>query len=127
MKTDKETRVQDLKDLVIKFRGERGWDKEFTPRNTAISIAIEAAELLEHFQWDGYKKTKNEKELAKELADVIIFCLHFSDITGIDISDAVRKKVAAAEKKYPLSIFNPNNAGTEDYFRIKQQYRKGKK
>ncbi len=55
MKKDDQTTVQELKTLVAKFRDERGWKEEHNPKNLAMSIAIEAAELMEHFQWTTYQ------------------------------------------------------------------------
>lgn len=129
MTGDAETTLQELKDLVIKFRGERNWDKHFTPKNVATSIAIEAAELLEHFQWDLLiKDTEDDREeVAKELADVLIFAFHFATICDIDITSAFRKKLEAASRKYPVEVFNKNNDGKADYHHIKQSYRKGRK
>jgi hypothetical protein len=57
-KTDNTTSIQELKDAIRTFREERGWGKSRTPRNMAVSIAVEAAELLEHFQWGEYDERK---------------------------------------------------------------------
>lgn len=128
-KADAETTLQELKDLVTKFREERDWNKHFTPKNVATSIAIEAAELLEHFQWDLLMKDAEDdkEEIVKELADVLIFTFHFATIYDIDMASAFRNKLEAVAKKYPVEVFNANNDGKADYHRIKQSYRKGKK
>ena len=72
-RTDDETTIQELKDIVAEFRRERGWDKHNTPRNLASSIIVEAAELLEHFQWGEYSH-QDKQEIADELADVLSYC-----------------------------------------------------
>ena len=89
---DKTATIQKLKDLVEKFRKERNWGKHHSSKNLAVSIAIEAAELMEHFQWDDYKE-ENEAELESELADIVIYCLYFAVSNKIDITKAVKKKV----------------------------------
>lgn len=122
---DAATTIQELKDLVVAFGEARGWGKHYTPKNLAISITLEAAELLEHFQWDEYRK-KDKDAIAAELADVLSYCLNFAHRMDIDIATTFRKKLQAAAKKYPVEIFNPSNDGHDDYFRIKQAYRKGK-
>lgn len=120
-----ETTLQELKDLVVKFRGERNWDKHFTPKNVAASIVIEAAKLLEHFQWDEYSE-QDKKEVAQEQADVLIFSFHFATVYDIDITTAFQAKLVAAAKKYPTNIFNHQNEGKAEYHRIKKHYRKYK-
>lgn len=122
---DKETTVQDLKDLVIKFRDERNWAKHHSPKNLAMSIAIEAAELMEIFQWDEYTK-REEKHIAEELADVLIYCFNFADTLNIDVATAFRAKLKAAAIKYPEEIFNKRTDSPDEYHRVKQAYR-GKK
>ncbi len=62
-----------------------------TPRNIAISLCVEAAEVLEHFQWD--ESSRDQKELAGELADVTLYLLQLASISGIDLEDAVLKKL----------------------------------
>jgi len=125
-KTDSETRIQELKDLVATFRNERDWSKHHSPKNLAMSIAIEAAELMELFQWDEYTK-REEKHIAEELADILIYCFNFADTLNIDIATAFRNKLAAAGKKYPVNLFSQGKDSPDDYHRIKQAYRRNKK
>ena len=124
-KNDAETTLQDLRDLVSKFREERNWSKHHTPKNLALSISIEAAELMEHFQWDDYSKSSQE-DIADELADVLIYCFFFADATGIDISTAFKNKLEKAGKKYPVEIFHAGKDQAEDYAQVKQAYRSKK-
>ena len=112
---DEETTIEELKKLVAKFRDERNWKKYHNPKDLAVSISIEAAELLEKFQWKSNEETeemlKNKEKLEKiseELADIIDYCLSFSDVTGIDISGVVKKKIEENKKKYPIEKVNGN-------------------
>jgi NTP pyrophosphatase (non-canonical NTP hydrolase) len=125
-KGDSETTIQELKDLMREFRTARGWDEEMTLKNVAISISLEAAELLEHFQFDTYKDT-DQQEITDELADVALTCMSFADISGIDLASAVRDKLDRAKLKYPTEIFNPKMHSNDEYFRIKKAYRSGEK
>lgn len=125
-KRDSQTTVQELKELVARFRDERGWQQEHNPKNLSISIAIEAAELMEHFQWDAYRK-EDKQAIADELADILAYCFNLADTMDIDIATAFRDKLARAAKKYPLETFNPDRIGSaEEYHKIKKDYRAGK-
>ena len=122
---DKDTTIQQLKDLTEKFRAERNWGKHHSPKNLAISIAVEAAELLEHFQWDSYKDNKNnQKEIEKELADIIIYCLFFASSSNVDVAKAVEEKLRHSSQKYPVHIFNKKRDDSKDYYKIKKEYRR---
>ena|SRR5688572_5876960 len=126
MKRDHETTVQELKELVAKFRDERGWKREHSPKNLSMSIAIEAAELMEHFQWDTYNK-EDKQAIADELADILSYCLNLADTLDIDVATTFRDKLDRAAKKYPLELFNPDRTGSpEEYQEIKKAYRGGK-
>ena len=110
---DEKTTIEELKKLVAQFRDERDWKKYHKPKDLAASITIEAAELLEKFQWktdeeiEQILKEKNA-EISKELADVIIYCLNFADTTKIDISEAVKRKIEENKKKYPVEKIKGN-------------------
>ena len=110
---DDDTTVGMLKKQVSEFRDSRDWLKFDTPRSLAISISIEAAELLEHFQWKtdeqmrGFLKDIGRKEaISHELADVMIYCLGFSEILGIDVSDAIEQKLRKNGEKYTMAVRN---------------------
>lgn len=124
---DNNTNLDQLKRLVVQFRAERDWDKHFTPKNTAISIALEAAELMEHFQWDLLMK-EDKDEIAGELADILIFCFHFATLYDFDISTIFQAKLAKARLKYPVELFNKDaKADTDNYHQVKQAHRQAKK
>lgn len=126
-KGDAETTIQELKDLIAKFSEERGWGRHHTPKNLALSIVIEAAELMEHFQWDEYHK-EDKEEIAAELADILAYVFNFANVMDIDIAGAYRDKLKKIAKKYPTELFNKDRVGNDDFFRIKKEYRrKGKR
>lgn len=81
------------------FREERDWGKFHTPENLSKSIVIEAAELLENFQWDNQYDQDN---LQEELADVMIYCLLLADHLKLDVKDIINNKIDKNEAKYPI-------------------------
>ncbi|HSX47133.1 MAG TPA: nucleotide pyrophosphohydrolase [Patescibacteria group bacterium] len=123
---DDKTTIQELKDLVIKFAKDRHWEKHHVPKNLAMGIAIEAAELMEHYQWER-EGDPDPEEVADELADIIFNALNFAYVTNIDVASAFMHKYEKIVKKYPVDIFNEKNDTLKDYRRIKKQYRQGKK
>ena len=89
----------EVKRQVLQFTKDRNWDQFHTPENLAKSISIEAAELLECFQWSP----DYDKEAAKEeLADVMNYCIQLADKMGISIEDAIMEKIEKNAKKYPI-------------------------
>jgi NTP pyrophosphatase (non-canonical NTP hydrolase) len=107
--TDNDTTVEKLKRKVSEFRDARDWLKYDTPRSLAISISVEAAELLEHFQWKNDEQMRevlmnkaSKDEISDEMADVMIYCLGFSDVLGIDVSEAIERKLLKSAEKYPV-------------------------
>ena len=89
---------------ISAYLKERDWDKKNSTRSLAVSIVIEAGELLEHYQW-GDKPVGDKAALADELADIFIYGIEFAIANNIDIPDAVRTKLAIAKKKYPAKNF----------------------
>ena len=94
--------------LLKRFADERDWEQFHTPKNLATSITIEAAELLELFQWSrgqgGWDEIRDEKLRARveeELADVLIYVLRFADLAKIDLAKAAECKIAQNAQKYP--------------------------
>jgi|GEM_PF-284044 len=107
--SDRDTTVESLKDLVRGFISEREWTSYHTPKNVAASVAIEAAELLEHFQWEHptpaeLSKTKRG-EIADEMADVLAYLLSLANVLKIDLAAALQKKMCKNRKKYPADRF----------------------
>ncbi len=107
---DGQTTIAALRKRVSNFRDERNWLEDNTPKNLAISICVEAAELLEQFQWktdeqirEAVKDIAKRTQVSDELADVLILSLSFSDVLGIDISEAIDEKLRKAAEKYPTT------------------------
>ncbi|MEK9165438.1 MAG: MazG-like family protein [Patescibacteria group bacterium] len=100
---DQTTTIQELRELVNKFRKERNWTKA-TAAMFAKDIAVEAGELLDHFVWDedAYLKDKNiAKEVKYELVDVLYGVLMMSEALKIDLSSTLKEKLKILAKKYP--------------------------
>ena len=91
--------MDDIKKEILIFQKERDWKKFHTPENLAKSISIEAAELLEHFQW---QKEYDENEVADELADVLIYCLYMADAMDFDVKEIILNKMKKNAIKYPI-------------------------
>ena len=91
--------MKELKEKLIEFQSERDWKKFHTPENLAKSISIEAAELLELFQWG---KEYDFGEVADELADVLIYCIYMADAMDFDIKEIIHNKMAKNAIKYPV-------------------------
>jgi NTP pyrophosphatase (non-canonical NTP hydrolase) len=108
-RNDKNTPIQELKDLLLEFREKREWKQFHNPKDLAEAISIEASELLELFLWktkeeinsELNKNSKYKKEIEDELADVVSFCFNFANSIDIDISIAVKNKIEKNNKKYP--------------------------
>lgn len=110
--SDSETTLANLKARLARFVAEREWQKYHDPKNLAMSVAIEAAELMEHFQWlpsDELKSfvanTEKRREIADEMADVMCYLLSLANALNIDLADAVVTKLAKNERKYPAAEF----------------------
>ena len=97
--------ASDLLELVAKFRDERDWARFHSSKDLALSVSIEAAELLECFQWSGddLEVPERSAEIEAEMADVLIYLAMLADHRGVDLDRAVREKLAAAERKYPAT------------------------
>ena len=91
--------MDELKQELINFQKERDWKKFHTPDNLAKSISIEAAELLEHFQW---QKDYDIDEVSEELADVLIYCIYMADSLDLDIKEIILNKMEKNAIKYPI-------------------------
>ena len=89
---------------VVKFRDDRAWRQFHTPKDLAISMSLEASELLELFQWSGsdLECTHNRKKLKEELADVLSYCILMADVCGFDLDEIMNEKVSKNEAKYPV-------------------------
>lgn len=109
---DNVTTVAELRDLVRRFVDERQWRQFHTPKNLAMSVAIEAAELMEHFQWltpeQSAAVTSDAGKLhavGEELADVLCYTLGLANALDLDLADCVAKKMIRNAAKYPAGEF----------------------
>lgn len=89
---------------VVAFRDARNWRQFHTPKDLAISMSLEASELLELFQWSGgdLECLKNREKLKEELADVLSYCILMADVCGFDLDTIMNEKVTKNEAKYPV-------------------------
>src|ERR1035437_2305903 len=99
--------INELTKKLIAFRDARDWKQFHNPKDVAISLSLEASEVLEHFQWKSLEEIKiytkeNKKEIADELADVFYWVLLMSSDLNIDIEKALRLKMKENSKKYPV-------------------------
>lgn len=90
--------MKELIEEIIRFRDQRNWKKYHTPANLAKSISIEAAELLENFQWDD---NYNHENMCDELADIMIYSIMAADAIGVDIEEIIKDKMKKNSLKYP--------------------------
>jgi NTP pyrophosphatase (non-canonical NTP hydrolase) len=107
---DHSTTIQELAQKVIRFRDDRNWKQFHDPKNLAMGMSIECAELQELFLWkdagevqDLLGMTDGVQRISEELADVFVFLLYFADVCDVDLSEAVRRKLEVNERKYPVN------------------------
>jgi NTP pyrophosphatase (non-canonical NTP hydrolase) len=112
METDRNTTVGALRRAVAAFVDARDWRPFHSPKNLSMSIAIEASELMEHFQWLDNEQAQDactdagvQAAVAEELADIVIYCLSLSNALDLDLTSSVLGKLQANEHRYPSSEF----------------------
>jgi NTP pyrophosphatase (non-canonical NTP hydrolase) len=110
--SDYTTTVAELRKLVADFVAERDWSQFHSPKNVSMALAIEAAELMEHFQWLTTDESRElaadpEKlaEVAEELADVVGYSFALANELRLDISGAVKAKMVKNAEKYPAEKY----------------------
>ena len=102
--------IATLQKAIRDFIDARNWRQFHSPKNLSMSIAIEAAELMEHFQWLTtdeaallpHQDPQKKEAIQEELADVLIYCLRLADVLECDVAGIVRDKMAKNAKKYPV-------------------------
>ena len=97
-----ETTLTTLRDALRRFADERDWNQFHSPKNLAISVSLEAAELLEHFQWIGEAAPGAKQEIAHEMADVLLYLVRLADRLDIDLLEAAARKMELNARKYPI-------------------------
>ncbi len=124
--SDQNTTVGELRHLVRQFVDARDWHRFHSPKNLSMALAIEAAELMEHFQWittDASRAVgqRPEKlaEVQEELADVLCYALALANELEIDVATALRDKMVKNERKYPAAEYRgrygPEDDGTLEH------------
>ena len=98
--------LEELAVFLRNFAAERSWEPFHSPKNLAMALSVEAAELTEHFQWLTERQSleldeKQREAVALEMADVLIYLVRMADRLDIDLLDAARRKVVLNAKKYP--------------------------
>src|SRR5688572_33168086 len=96
-----------IRDALRRFAAERDWDQYHSPKNLATALCVEAAELLEHFQWmpEEASKSLSPEQLSKvgeEVADVLIYLIRLADKLDLDLLEAARDKIELNAQKYPI-------------------------
>jgi len=117
---DSRTTVAELRELVNDFVDRRDWHQFHSPKNLAMSMAIETAELMEHFQWISMRESREVADkpeqleaVSDELADVACYLLAMANELNIDLSTAVRSKMEKNRRKYPSAEYR-GRYGPED-------------
>jgi NTP pyrophosphatase (non-canonical NTP hydrolase) len=112
MSADATTTIQQLKDVMQAFVAERDWQQFHSPKNLSMSLAIEAAELMEHFQWIDVPESRRVKDdpvklaaIGEELADVLCYGLALANELGLDVSETMQRKMVKNAAKYPAAEF----------------------
>src|SRR5688572_14013382 len=102
--------IATLQKAVRDFRDARNWRQFHSPKNLSMSIAIEAAELMEHFQWLTtveathlpHQDSQKKEAILEELADILIYCLSLADVLECNVAEIVLAKLAKNKEKYPV-------------------------
>jgi NTP pyrophosphatase (non-canonical NTP hydrolase) len=106
---DANTTVDELRQMVRKFVSERNWERFHAPKNISMALAIEASELMEHFQWMEIERSRSiaeEPELMQavreEIADVVCYAMAMCNELDVDLASCMREKMVKNRQKYPL-------------------------
>jgi len=106
--------IHKLKQKVTEFRDERDWKQFHNPKDLSQALSVEASELVEHFLWVSQDASyevvnENKEEVADEMADVFAYLLSLSDITDINLEEALLNKLEKNRKKYPINKAKGNS------------------
>jgi len=123
--SDEQTTVFELRKLVRRFVDARDWRQFHSPKNLTMALAIESAELMEHFQWITAEASRavgsdaaKKRAVGEELADVVCYALAIANELDIDVAEAMRQKMVKNEQKYPAAEFRgrygPEDEGSAD-------------
>jgi len=110
--SDETTTLADLRRVVAEFVAERDWEQFHTPKNLSMALAVEVAELMEHFQWvepsqvsERLQSEEVRKAVTEEVADVCCYLLSLANALQIDLSTAVEQKMIRNRAKYPAERY----------------------
>lgn len=103
--------MKDLMDKINQFRDDRDWRKFHNEKDLAISISLEASELLELFQWKNSEQVVESslEEIKEELADVFIYSFMMADNLNLDVEEIIKEKIEINARKYPVELSKGNN------------------
>ncbi|PKO50882.1 MAG: nucleotide pyrophosphohydrolase [Betaproteobacteria bacterium HGW-Betaproteobacteria-2] len=106
--------LAELRARINQFVKERDWDQFHSPKNLAMAMIVEAAELVEHFQWDTLEEShqlddEKREQVGQELADTFVYLLRIAEVTGIDLIDAANRKIDLNAQKYPVEKVKGSN------------------
>lgn len=113
--------IKELKKKILQFRDERDWKQFHNPKDLAISLSLEASELLEIFQWSGDDLVVAQKrdKVKEELADVMIYAMLIAEAYDLDVGEIIEQKLDANNKKYPV---DKSFGNAKKYTELKQRY-----
>ena len=112
--------LDELKTRLRKFADDRDWDQFHSPKNISMALIVEAAELVEHFQWLTEEQSmslekKKLEEVEEELADIQLYLIRLADKLNVNLLDAVNKKIIVNEKKYPAEKVKGSSKKYNEY------------
>jgi NTP pyrophosphatase (non-canonical NTP hydrolase) len=107
--TPQSDRLEKLRDELRRFAADRDWDQFHTPKNLAIALSVEAAELLEHFQWltpeeSQHLTTERVQVIRLEMADILLYLVRLADRLGVDLAASAFDKITINAMKYPVAL-----------------------
>lgn len=112
--------LDQLRNRVNQFVEERDWAQFHSPKNLAMAMIVEAGEVVEHFQWITEQESRNldaqtKEQVGQELSDTFVYLLRIAEVCGIDLIQAVNKKIDLNALKYPVEKCKGSNAKYTDY------------
>ncbi len=112
--------LNELRSRINLFVKERDWDQFHSPKNLAMAMIVEAAELVEHFQWDTLEESrqlddKKREQVGQELADTFVYLLRIAEVTGVDLIEAANRKIDLNAQKYPVDKARGSNKKYTEY------------
>ncbi len=118
---DHDTTCADLRQRVAEFVAARDWEQYHVPKNLSVSVAVEAAELMEHFQWLTHEQAASAMQdeekraaVADELADVLIYAFSLANVLDVDVSTAILDKLERNEHRFPVNEWRGQAQGRKD-------------